>query len=278
MSFIAILGAGAAGGALAHRLAARGRVRQVRLIDPDGPVAQGKALDILQSSPIEGFSTGISAADTIEAAAGAAVIVIADSARGEEHAGEAGLALVRRLASVDTAAPIVFAGASQGPLVALAAAELHVDRRRLIGSAPAALESAVRALVALEIDGTGVEVQLRVVGVPPHAAVVAWEEASVAGQPVASLVPPHRLAAISASLPGLWPPGPFALSSAAARVVEAVAGGSRRQLTCFVALDEPPHRNRVAAMPVRLGRAGVERVLPPSLTRQERTRMENGFS
>jgi malate dehydrogenase len=279
MSFIAILGAGALGGALAHRLAARGRSPHVTLIDTAGAVARGKALDILQSSPIEGFSTRVSAADAIEAAAGAAVIVLADAAAGNaEHSGEAGLAMVRRIASLDTSAPVVFAGAAQRELLALAATELRVDPRRLIGSAPGALESAVRALVALEIDATGVEVQLRVVGVPPHAAVIAWEEASAFGQPISSMVPPHRLAAISARLPGLWPPGPFALASAAARVAEAAAAGSRRQFTCFVALDEPPYRHTVAAMPVRLGRGGVERVLRPALTRQERTRMENGFS
>jgi len=33
MTFIAIVGAGALGGTLAHRLAARGRVNEVRLID-----------------------------------------------------------------------------------------------------------------------------------------------------------------------------------------------------------------------------------------------------
>jgi malate/lactate dehydrogenase len=92
------------------------------------------------------------------------------------------------------------------------------------------------------------------------------------------MVPPHRLAAISARLPGLWPPGPFALASAAARVAEAVACGTRRRFTCFVTLDEPPYRLAVAAMPVKLGTGGVERILRPALTRQERTRMENALS
>jgi malate dehydrogenase len=279
MSFIAIVGAGALGGALAQRLAARGRARHVTLIDSAGAVARGKALDIQQSSPIDGFSTMLSGTDRLEAAAGADAIVLADDAgTGAEHAGEAGLALLRRVAALEPAAPIVFAGAAQRELMLPAIAELRVDRRRIVGSAPGALESAVRALVALEIDATGVEVQLRIVGVPPRAAVVAWEEASAFGQPIASVVPAHRLAAISARLPSLWPPGPTALASAGARVAEAVAAGSRRRFTCFVALDEAPYRNAVAAMPVKLGARGIERVLGPALTRQERTRMENGFS
>ena len=279
MSFIAILGAGAIGGALAHRLASRGRVPDVRLIDADVSIARGKALDILQSSPIEGFSTRVSASEGLESAAGAAAIVIADAAKGDvEHSGENGLSLLRRLAALESTAPFVFAGATQRLLMARTVSELHVHARRVIGSAAAALESAVRALTALELDGSGVEVHVRVVGVPPHASVIAWEEASVFGQPVSSMIPAHRLAAISGRIASLWPPGPFALSSAAARIVEAVANGSRRRFTCFVSVEEAPHRGAVVAMPAEIGPQGIMRVVEPALTRQERTRLENGLS
>jgi len=279
MSFIAILGAGALGGALAHKLVCRNRTRDVRLIDVEGRIAQGKALDILQSSPIEGFSTRVSGADTLEAAAGASVIVIADSASGDaEYTGEPGLAMVRRLTALEAAAPLVFAGASQRQLMTRTVSELHVLPRRVIGSAPGGLESAVRALTALECDGSGVDVQVRVVGVPPHAAVIAWEEATACGQPVSAVVAPHRLAAISARVPSLWPPGPLALASAAARIAEAVVNGSRRRFTCFVLMEGPPNRGAVAAMPARLGEQGIERVVQPTLTRREQTRLENGLS
>jgi malate dehydrogenase len=277
MPFIAIVGAGAVGGTLAHKLAARGRVREVRLIDTEGSVAYGKALDILQSSPIEGFSTRVSAAESWEAAAGAQVIVFADSARGDaEHEGESGLALARRIAAADRSAPLLFAGASQRVLMQRSISELHVAPRRVIGSAPAALESAVRAITALELDSTGVEVQLRVVGVPPRAALVAWEEATAFGLPIASQIAPHRLAAISARLPGLWPPGPIGLAAAAARAAEAIANGSRRRFTGFVWLDAP--RGAVAAMPIELGPQGVAGVHQPALSRQERTLLDNGLA
>ena len=155
MSFIAIVGAGAIGGALAQRLAARGRVREVRLIDDQGGVAQGKALDIQQSGAVDGFTTRLSAASAIGAAAGAAAVVIADASAGDtEHTGEAGLALVKRLAALESRAPLIFAGNTQRSLIVRAATELHVPRQRLIGSAPAALESAVRALAALDADGS----------------------------------------------------------------------------------------------------------------------------
>ena len=278
MSLIAILGAGAIGGALTHRLAARGRVREVRLIDTEGTIAQGKALDILQSSPIEGFTTRVSSANVVEAAAGADAIVIADAAKGDvEHADEPGLALMRKVTAMETAAPLVFAGASQRLLMARTVGELRVAAPRVVGSAAGALESALRAITALEVDSTGVEIHLRIVGVPPRDVVIAWEAATAFGQPISAVIPPHRLAAIDARVPGIWPPGPLALASAAARTAEAIAEGSRRRFTCFVSLDRPPARGSIVAMPVELGPRGVERVLPPALSRQEQTRFENGL-
>lgn len=274
MSFIAILGSGAIGGSVSHKLAGRDRVREVRLIDPEESIARGKALDIRQSAPIEGFSTLVTAASDVTAAAGADVVVLADPASGQgEHTGEAGLALLRRFVAVERAAPIVCAGAGQRELIARAVMELHLPPGRLLGSAPLALESALRALAGLSIDASGVEVVLRVVGVPPRSAVVAWEEASAFGQPLSAHLPPHEIAALSARIPGLWPPGPYALGSAAARVVEAIANGSRRRFSCFVTVS----RGKAAAMPVELGPAGVERTLEPSLTRQERTLLDNAL-
>ena len=274
MPMIAILGAGAAGATLAQTLACRDRVREVRLVDPEGSVAAGKALDILQSSPVEQFSTRVTSSTHWSAAVGADVVVIADSAAAsEEHAGDAGLALLRQLVAAGVTAPFLFAGAQQRSLMARAHAELHIPTARLAGSAPLALESALRALAGLALDGSGVEVTLRVVGIPPRGAVVAWEDAGADGQRISGRLPPHEIGALSARIPGLWPPGPYALGSAAARVVEAIALGARRRFTCFVALG----RSRVAAMPVELGPGGVRRVLEPSLTVQERTMLENAL-
>jgi malate dehydrogenase len=277
MSFIAIVGSGALGGAVAHALAIRDRIAEVRLIDSDESIARGKALDILQSSAIDGFGTRVGAAEGADAAAGASVVIIADSASNGEHASEAGLALLRRLIRVDTSAPILCAGASQRDLIARAVSELRLPRTRIVGSAPLALESAVRALVGLALDGSGVEVSLRVLGVPPRAAFAAWTEASADGQPLAAQLPAHTIAALSARIPWLWPPGPYALGAAAARVAEALVHGSRRRFTCFVALDAGPKRAAVAAMPVQIRRGGVERVIEPALTRQERTFLENAI-
>jgi malate dehydrogenase len=274
MPFIAIIGAGPIGSALAHKLAARSRIREIRLIDPDGTVARGKALDILQSGPVENYDTLVTGTDSLLAAAGAQTIAIADSAAGNaEHSGEAGLSLLRQLRDAGVRAPLVFTGATQRDLINRAISELRLPSHLLVGAAPFALESALRAMCGVIADRSPVDISLAVAGTPPKHVVVAWEEAAISGQPLTSVLHAHEISAVAARIPGLWPPGPYALASAGARVVEALCEGSRRRFSCFVDAG----RGRIAAMPVELERGGVKRVIQPALTRMEQTVLENAL-
>jgi len=247
MSVVAIIGAGALGGTLAHALAARGRVDEVRLIDPDGRIAEGKALDIQQSAPVEQWSTRVTASTNVTAAAGATVIAVADLAKTGDIAGDAGLALVRQIARADSTAPLLFAAGTQRDLMALALGELRVAARRLLGSAPLALESSVRAIAAALLDASPADLSIGIAGVPPRDVAIGWDAATAFNQPIGAVLAPHHLAAIASRVPALWPPAPYTLGSAAARVAEALANGSRRRYTCFAALD---HRH-IVAVPVR---------------------------
>ncbi|PYR94768.1 MAG: hypothetical protein DMF84_03820 [Acidobacteria bacterium] len=278
MPLIAVIGGGPLGGALAHKLAGRSRVAEVRLIDPDGRVADGKALDILQASPIEQFSTRVTSAASIPAAAGADAIVLADLVSGGEIAGETGLALLRQLAKLETAAPILFAGGTQRELMVRALDELHIAPRRVIGSAPLALESSVRAFTAALLDASPADLSIGIAGVPPRDAVIGWDAATAFRQPIAASLAAHHMAAISLRLPALWPPSAYTLASAAARVAEALADGSRRRFSCFAAVDVTgAGRNLVAAVPVEIVKGGIRQVIQPALSRHERTAFENGL-
>ena len=81
MSRVAILGAGPIGAAVAERLARTGWCRRIVLVDPAHEVAAGKALDIRQAGPVEGYDTRVSATADIAACASAALIVVADGRR-----------------------------------------------------------------------------------------------------------------------------------------------------------------------------------------------------
>lgn len=276
MSLIAILGAGPIGATVAHRLAQRARVSAVRLIDASGTVAAGKALDIRQSGPVERFDTVIEADDDVRASATADVIVVADEVAGGEWQGDRGLAMIRQLVQAGIAAPFVFAGPAQAWLMEKAYLELKVPAARLVGSAASAVAAAVGAIAGLETGMAAVD--LAVVGRPPGL-VVGWSSATSQGIAVTDRVPAHRLAAISQSVPRLWPPKPYALGAATAPIVEALVDGSRRRHHAMTVIDgEFGARGVAVTLPLELGRGRVLSHTLPSLSPQERTEFMNAVS
>jgi malate/lactate dehydrogenase len=212
------------------------------------------------------------------AAAGAGVIVIADSHESGEWEGDRGLAMVRQLVSAGATGPFVFAGPKQTWLMEAAVQELGVSAARIAGTAAAALTGAVRALVALEVNGSAADVSLVVTGRPP-AFVVAWSSATIGGSLVTDRVAPHRLAVISQQLKVLWPAGPYAIASATAPVVEGLVTGSRAHVPAVVIVDQEfGVRNRAALLPVTLGDGRVLARHKPSLTQQEHVEFMNALA
>jgi len=276
MHDVAIIGAGELGGELAHALARRDAARAIRLIDEAGRVAEGKALDILEGAPIEGFTAELSGSTDVTTAAWAAIIAIADRARAGAWGIEEGLLLLERLTRLSPRAILVCAGDSDRELIERGVRELHIPRTRLLGSAPEAFAAAARALVALEVRASPRDVSLSVLGVPPARIVVSWEHATVAGMTLARFVDEPARRRLAARVAALWPPGPYALATAATKVVETLVGRSRRLACCFVAPDDSAGvRMRAAALTVRLGENGIAEVVLPALSPVEQIAFDN---
>jgi malate dehydrogenase len=280
MSTVAIIGAGDVGGATAHALASRDCVSRLVLVDSAAGVASGKALDIIQSGAVDGFHTRLEGTDDLGRAIGCAVCVVADRAgqKSLEWQGEEGLAMLTRLTGWVGEAPIVFAGAGQLNLIAYGSAEARLPRARLIGSSVEAFVSSVAAIVAIEAECSADEVALTALGVPPRGFVVPWSEATIGGYGLERVLPQVQLARIEARIARLWPPGPYALGAAAARVTESILEASRRSVTVFTPLDgEFGVQNRVAAVPVVLDAGGVARIRVPGLSPRERVQLETAL-
>ncbi|MEO8258570.1 MAG: hypothetical protein ABI868_14575 [Acidobacteriota bacterium] len=276
MEDIAILGAGPLGSAVADALARLDIAASVRLIDDAGRVAEGKALDIMQAGPIEGFSTAVSGSTDLAAAGGATLLVIADRAAGAEWQGEDGLLLLKRLTPFASRSPILCAGASQRELVDRGVRELHVARERLFGTAPEALAGGARAMVALALDGSPRDVALTVLGLPPAQIVIPWEDVTSAGFALTRLLDEPARRRVAARIAALWPPGPYALAAAAAKAAAAIFGRSRAVVSCFIAPDDGEGtRHRTVALPARLHRRGIERVVCPELNGADRVALDS---
>jgi malate dehydrogenase len=277
---VCIIGAGDLGGAVAHALARGARVSRVVLIDAAGNVAAGKALDIQQSGSIDGFHAQLAGTDDHTRVTAAFACVIADRAaeRSAEWNGDEGLGMLTRLVPYLGRAPVVFAGTSQARMLLAASRETSLGRERLIGSAAEALASAIRAVVAVEARCSPAEVTLTVLGAPPAGFVVPWSEASIGGCALERVLTNVQLARLEARVARLWPPGPFALGLAAARVVEALVTSSRRAFSALAVLGgEFGVRGRVGALPVLLSTPGIVHTHVPSLNTRERVQVETAL-
>ena len=182
MRSIAILGAGELAATLARRLAEQEQARRVVIVDADEGRARGKALDIAQSGPVEGFDVQVDAAASLTAAGAFDTLVVADPPELADPAMPAS----RATALGESLAPIVGQGqrtllvaAPSASRVIEAAVRKGMSRDRAVGSAPVAYASALRRRLASEMQSEPSAVSALVLGLPPEDVVVPRESAQI---------------------------------------------------------------------------------------------------
>ena len=278
MSTVAILGAGEIGGALARQLAATDLVSRIVLVDDLGTVAAGKALDVAQSGPVDRYHTVMTGTNDVAAVVGAAIVVLADRATGGEWQDEAGLALLKRAAGLNQVAPFLCAGSGQASVIERGVNEAGMARTRLFGTAPEALRSAVTAITALEAGASPSDISLSVLGRPPHHVIVPWDEGALCGRSIARVLTAAQLARLDARVAKLWPPGPYALASAATRIIRTALTRTPRVHMALVAVTrEEGTPGRSAMMAVTLQPAGIASIVEPTLSSRDRVRYETAL-
>jgi len=266
-----ILGAGEHGATLARRLAGREIVRRIVLYDADEGRARGKALDILESGPVDRFDTGVDGTSDTSRIDEPDLLVIADAPELTEGPG----APDRLAQLVAKAKPrlVVVAGARPGASVdAVLAAGFSADR--VAGSAPVAVASALRRRLAEALEVEAQAVSLALLGLPPDVIVVPHASATVGGVPVEQLRPAALRQAVQ-DVAGRTP-GPVALAAAAVHVIAALLSPRHSVLPVLARGDAASGLGRATlAMPRRLGGWRVAESLPVALEPYERVALEN---
>jgi malate dehydrogenase len=289
---VTILGAGDIGGALARQLAATDLVSRIVIVDDQAGVAAGKALDVAQSAPVDGYHTSLSGTNDVAAVVGATVVVIADRAgpssnpqavkapgpTESEWQDEAGLALLKRVAGLNQVAPILCAGAAQAGLIERGVNEAGLSRLRVFGSAPEAFRSAVVAITALEAHAAPSDLSLSVLGRAPQQVIVPWDEAAIGGRTATQVLTAAQLARLDARIARLWPPGPYALAGAATRLIRTALTRAPRVHAALVAVTrDEGSPGRSAMMPVTLQPSGIAALVAPALSSRDRVRFETAM-
>jgi malate/lactate dehydrogenase len=87
-----------------------------------------------------------------------------------------------------------------------------------------------------------------------------------------------QLVRIEARVARLWPPGPYALGAAAARVTEAILGSSRRSYNVLTMLGgEFGVRDRIGTVPALMASRGIVNTRSPSLNTRERVQLDTAL-
>ena len=271
MLTVVILGAGEHGATLARRLAGRELARRILLVDSDEGKARGKALDILQSGPVDRFDTRVDGAGDAAAIDEPDVLVVADAPELTEGAGAADR-LSQLVAKVKPRLVVVAVARPAPSVDAVLAAGVAADR--VAGSAPVAVAAAIRRRLAAALDVEASSVSLALLGLPPDVIVVPHASAVVGGVPIEQMRPSAVRQAVQ-DVAGRTP-GPVALAAAAVHVIAALIAPRVTVLPVIARGDAALGLGRATiALPRRLGGWRVGETLEVALEPYERVALEN---
>jgi malate dehydrogenase len=285
---IALIGAGMIGGTLAHLAALKG-LGDVVLFDVIEGLPQGKALDLLEGGPIEGYDVRLTGTNDYADIRGADVcIVTAGVPRKPGMSRDDLLGINARIVgtvadNVRTHAPGAFVIVLTNPLdamVTLMKRRTGFPKHRVVGMAGVLDSSRYRAFLAAALGVSVTNVQAMVLGGHGDDMVPIRSHTTVGGIPVGALLAADRLDAIEqrtrqagGEIVGLLKTGSAFYSPAAAAIqmADAYLNDRKAILPCAAWLEgEYGLRDLYVGVPVQIGAGGVERVLEIQLTAGER--------
>ncbi len=291
-SKIALIGSGMIGGTLAH-LAGLKELGDIILFDIVDGVPQGKALDLFQSSPVEGFNCKLAGTASYEGIAGADVVIVtAGIPRKPGMSRDDLLGINLKVmgqvgAGIAEHAPDAFVICVTNPLDAMVwalQAASGLPTHKVVGMAGILDSARFRAFIADEVNVSVEDVTAFVLGGHGDTMVPLARYSTVAGIPLTDLVKmgwmsAERLEEIitrvrngGAEIVGLLKTGSafYAPASSAIQMAESYLKDKKRVLPCAAYLNgEYGVNGYYVGAPIVIGAGGVERVIEIELSETE---------
>ncbi|MGH9338250.1 MAG: malate dehydrogenase [Acidobacteriota bacterium] len=289
---VSVVGAGHVGATTAQRLAEK-ELADVVLVDIVEGMPQGKALDLLEAGPIEGYDCGLQGFNDYDGTSGSDVIVITAGlprkpgmSRDDLLLKNAGI--VREVTeNVARRSPDAVLIVVSNPLDAMCQVAKHVSgfpRERVLGMAGVLDSARFRTFIAQELNVSVESTHAFVLGGHGDTMVPLARYSTVAGIPITELLPQDRLDAIidrtrngGAEIVKLLKQGSayYAPSAAVAEMVESILKDKKKILPTAAYLEgEYGIRDLYVGVPVKLGRRGVEEVIQIKLTSEEQSALD----
>ncbi len=289
---IALIGAGNIGGTLAHLCVLKG-LGDVVLFDVIDGLPQGKALDMLEAGPIEGYDANITGTTSYTDIAGADVcIVTAGVARKPGMSRDDLLGINCKIMSdvssnIKQYAPDSVVIVITNPLDAMVTLTKRVTgfpKNRVVGQAGVLDSARYRTFIAQELGVSVQNVTAMVLGGHGDDMVPVRSYCQVGGIPVEKLISTARLEEIEqrtrqagGEIVALLKTGSafYSPASAAVQMAAAYLQDRKQILPCAAYLEGEYGIDGVYfGVPVSIGAGGVERVIEVDLSDKEKQEME----
>ncbi|MBN2707386.1 MAG: malate dehydrogenase [Deltaproteobacteria bacterium] len=289
---ITIVGAGNVGAACALWLISR-ELGDIVLYDVVDGLPQGKGLDLLEASPLDGYDVSITGTNSYADTADSDVVII--TAGLARKPGMSRDDLLKKNCSIISFvtqrivkySPNAFLLVVTNPLEAMVYVATQVSgfpRNRVLGMAGVLDAARMSSFIAAELQVSVVDVTACVLGGQGENLVPLPRYATVSGIPLPNLMSPERIDAIvertrngGAEIVSFLKTGSafYAPAAAIGRMVEAIIKDRKRILPATVLLQgEYGISDCVFGVPVKLGAQGCESIIELQLDSQERAALD----
>jgi malate dehydrogenase len=287
---VTVVGSGFVGATASMRIVQRGLADDVVMIDIVEGLPQGLALDMRESSPIEGFEPNVRGTnDYADTAASDVVVITAGLPR---QPGMSRMDLLGK--NADIIRSVVGEAAERSPdailivvtnpldeMTYLAADVSGFPKERVMGMAGVLDSARLRYFIAEELGASPTKVEAITLGSHGEAMVPLPRHATVDGKPLAELVDEGTLERLyqrtrdgGAEIVQLLKKGSayYAPSAAIAQMVNAIAGDTKEILpVCAWCTGQYGISDVYVGVPAGLGRGGVEEIVELELNEGEVT-------
>ncbi|BCO09146.1 malate dehydrogenase [Desulfolithobacter dissulfuricans] len=290
---ITIIGAGNVGATAAHWALAR-KLGNIVLLDVMEGIPQGKALDLWQSGPLDGFAGSVTGTNDYADTANSDVVIITAGLARKPGMSRDDL-LAKNVAIVKACAeeavkhsPDCFMIVVTNPIDAMVHTAFKVSglpKHRIVGMAGVLDSARYRTFLADAIGVAPQDVSAMVMGIHGDNMLPLVRLANVAGVPITDLLSEEEIAAIvkRTQMGGIEIVNHLKTGSAfytpglaAIEMAEAVLCDSRRVMPCAAYLEgEFGISGYFLGVPVVLGANGVERIIEFELTEEEKNALKD---
>jgi len=285
---ISIIGAGFVGATAAH-WAAEKELGDVVLVDILEGIPQGKALDLFEASPIEGFDARVIGTNGYEETKDSDVVIITSGVPRKPGMSREDLLDINKkiigsvVAEVVARSPKAILMMVTNPLdtmTYLAYKKSGLPREKVMGMAGVLDTARFRSFIAMELGVSVEDIQALLLGGHGDEMVPLPRYSTVSGIPLSQLLPKETIDRLvdrtrkgGGEIVNLLKTGSafYAPSAGVIQMAEAILKDKKRILPCCVYLNgEYGLKDICFGVPVKLGAKGIESIIELELTEEEK--------